>query len=126
MPQAGRAEMNVVQVDEPQLVVMLHFMTPFMAVQPIFESPLARPQALQRTMASQLLIDLLRDRPGAHGLLLASIEQDGNDQNFFFCYTPVRIRISGFDQDFEIFSPPYRSGFIDCLRCRSGFSHFRV
>lgn len=69
--------MSVVEVEDPQLVVLLHFMSPFMAVQPVFESPLARPATLQGSIASQLLIDLLRDRPGAHGMLLASIEQDG-------------------------------------------------
>ncbi|KZS18652.1 uncharacterized transmembrane protein DDB_G0289901 [Daphnia magna] len=76
LPQTGRASMSVVEVDDPQLVILLHFMTPFMAIQPIFESPLARPASLQGSMASQLLIDLLRDRPGAHGMLLVSIEQD--------------------------------------------------
>lgn len=76
LPQTGRASMSVVEVEDPQLVVLLHFMSPFMAVQPVFESPLARPATLQGSIASQLLIDLLRDRPGAHGMLLASIEQD--------------------------------------------------
>ena len=70
--------MTVVEVDDPQPMIMLHFMTPLMAVQPVFESPLARPAALQRNMATQLLVDLLRDRPGAHGMLLVSIEQEGN------------------------------------------------
>ena len=69
--------MSVVEVDEPQLVILLHFMTPFMAIQPVFESPLARPASLQGQLASQLLVDLLRDRPGSHGMLLVSIEQDG-------------------------------------------------
>lgn len=78
LPQTGRASMSVVEVEDPQLVILLHFMSPFMAVQPVFESPLARPASLQGSIASQLLIDLLRDRPGAHGMLLASIEQDGN------------------------------------------------
>lgn len=77
LPQTGRASMSVVEVDDPQLIILLHFMTPFMAIQPVFESPLARPASLQGSMASQLLIDLLRDRPGAHGMLLVSIEQDG-------------------------------------------------
>ena len=72
--------MSVVEVDDPQLIILLHFMTPFMAIQPVFESPLARPASLQGSMASQLLIDLLRDRPGAHGMLLVSIEQDGKLQ----------------------------------------------
>lgn len=82
LPQTGRASMSVVEVDDPQLVILLHFMTPFMAIQPIFESPLARPASLQGSMASQLLIDLLRDRPGAHGMLLVSIEQDGKPHQF--------------------------------------------
>ncbi len=69
--------MSVVEVDDPQLVILLHFMTPFMSIQPVFESPLARPASIQGSMASQLLIDLLRDRPGSHGMLLVSIEQDG-------------------------------------------------
>ena len=77
LPQTGRASMSVVEVDEPQLVILLHFMTPFMAIQPVFESPLARPASLQGQLASQLLVDLLRDRPGSHGMLLVSIEQDG-------------------------------------------------
>lgn len=77
LPQTGRASMSVVEVDDPQLIILLHFMTPFMSIQPVFESPLARPASLQGSMASQLLIDLLRDRPGAHGMLLVSIEQDG-------------------------------------------------
>lgn len=77
LPQTGRASMGVVEVEDPQLIILLHFMTPFMAIQPVFESPLARPASLQGSMASQLLIDLLRDRPGAHGMLLVSIEQDG-------------------------------------------------
>lgn len=77
LPQTGRASMSVVEVEDPQLIILLHFMTPFMAIQPVFESPLARPGQLQGSMASQLLIDLLRDRPGAHGMLLVSIEQDG-------------------------------------------------
>ena len=80
LPQTGRASMSVVEVDDPQLIILLHFMTPFMAIQPVFESPLARPASLQGSMASQLLIDLLRDRPGAHGMLLVSIEQDGKLQ----------------------------------------------
>ncbi|KAK4002415.1 hypothetical protein OUZ56_004243 [Daphnia magna] len=90
LPQTGRASMSVVEVDDPQLVILLHFMTPFMAIQPIFESPLARPASLQGSMASQLLIDLLRDRPGAHGMLLVSIEQDGKHPSIyvFTCSTP--------------------------------------
>jgi hypothetical protein len=84
LPQTGRASMSVVEVDDPQLIILLHFMTPFMAIQPIFESPLARPASLQGSMASQLLIDLLRDRPGAHGMLLVSIEQDGESINSRF------------------------------------------
>ncbi len=88
MPQGQRCdrrEVNIqcLDVDDPQLMIMLHFMTPFMSVQPVFESPLARPAALQRTMASQLLSDLLRERPGAHGMLLVSIEQDGGSDRRF-------------------------------------------
>ncbi len=78
--------MSVVEVDDPQLIILLHFMTPFMSIQPVFESPLARPASLQGSMASQLLIDLLRDRPGAHGMLLVSIEQDGKLKFIHCCY----------------------------------------
>lgn len=81
--------MSFVDVQDPQLVVLLHFMTPFMAIQPVFESPLARPASLQGNMASQLLVDLLRDRPGAHGMLLASIESDGKSSSFFVYFLCV-------------------------------------
>ena len=84
LPATNRTtQLSFVDVQEPQLVVLLHFMTPFMSIQPVFESPLARPASLQGSMASQLLVDLLRDRPGAHGMLLVSIESDG--ESCFFC-----------------------------------------
>jgi len=52
-------------------------MTPMEPIEPVLESPLARPLAQQKTAASDLLTEVGSAKTAIEGMLLSNMEKDG-------------------------------------------------
>ena len=73
----GPSFLSVLEVDDPKLCVLLHLMTPMEPIEPVLESPLARPLAQQKTAASDLLTEVGSAKTAIEGMLLSNMEKDG-------------------------------------------------
>lgn len=78
LAEKGPSFLNVLEVDDPKLCVLLHLMTPMEPIEPVLESPLARPLAQQKTAASDLLTEVGSAKTAMEGMLLSNMEKNGN------------------------------------------------
>ncbi|XP_069695107.1 uncharacterized protein [Periplaneta americana] len=76
LAEKGPSFLNVLEVDDPKLCVLLHLMTPMEPIEPVLESPLARPLAQQKTAASDLLTEVGSAKTAMEGMLLANMEKN--------------------------------------------------
>ncbi|KAJ9582498.1 hypothetical protein L9F63_003191 [Diploptera punctata] len=76
LAEKGPSFLNVLEVDDPKLCVLLHLMTPMEPIEPVMESPLARPLAQQKTAASDLLTEVGSAKTAMEGMLLANMEKN--------------------------------------------------
>lgn len=53
-------------------------MTPMEPIEPVLESPLARPLTQQKTAASDLLTEVGSAKTAMEGMLLSNMEKNGN------------------------------------------------
>jgi hypothetical protein len=79
LAEKGPSFLNVLKVDDPKLCVLLHLMTPLEPIEPVLESPLARPLAQQKTAASDLLTEVGSAKTAMEGMLLSNMEKNGSD-----------------------------------------------
>ncbi|XP_049846172.1 uncharacterized protein LOC126469865 isoform X2 [Schistocerca serialis cubense] len=68
--------LSVLEVDDPKLCVLLHLMTAMEPIEPVLESPLARPLAQQKTAASDLLCEVGSAKTASEGMLLSNMEKN--------------------------------------------------
>ncbi|PSN53341.1 hypothetical protein C0J52_04087 [Blattella germanica] len=76
LAEKGPSFLNVLEVDDPKLCVLLHLMTPMEPIEPVLESPLARPLAQQKTAASDLLTEVGSAKTAMEGMLLSNMEKN--------------------------------------------------
>jgi len=69
--------LGVLEVEDPKQCVLIHLMSMMESIEPMLESPLARPLQQQRTAASELLADIGRTKTAAEGMLLSNMEKNG-------------------------------------------------
>ncbi|KAL0276165.1 UNVERIFIED_CONTAM: hypothetical protein PYX00_003789 [Menopon gallinae] len=70
------SQLNVLEVDDPKQCVMIHLMTLMEPIEPLLESPLAKPLAQQRGAASELLAEIGQTKTAVEGMLLSNIEKN--------------------------------------------------
>ncbi|XP_067000199.1 uncharacterized protein [Anabrus simplex] len=68
--------LSVLEVDDPKLCVLLHLMTPQEPIDPVLESPLAKPWQEQKTAASDLLSEVGSAKTAMEGMLLSNMEKN--------------------------------------------------
>ncbi|XP_023702991.1 uncharacterized protein LOC111862102 isoform X4 [Cryptotermes secundus] len=76
LAEKGPSFLNVLEVDDPKLCVLLHLMTPMEPIEPVLESPLARPLTQQKTAASDLLTEVGSAKTAMEGMLLSNMEKN--------------------------------------------------
>lgn len=68
--------LSVLEVDDPKLCVLVHLMSPLEPIEPVMESPLAKPLQQQRTAASDLLSEVGSAHTAIEGMLLSNMESN--------------------------------------------------
>ena len=71
------SQLNVLEVDDPKQCVMIHLMTLMEPIEPLLESPLARPLLQQKGAASELLQEIGQTKTAVEGMLLSNMEKNG-------------------------------------------------
>ncbi|XP_015120912.1 uncharacterized protein LOC107043784 isoform X2 [Diachasma alloeum] len=66
--------LSVLEVEDPKQCVLAHFMTPLEPLDPIVESPLARPLVLQRDTAAELIAEIAPS--ASQSILLTNMERN--------------------------------------------------
>ncbi|XP_063991289.1 uncharacterized protein LOC135169842 isoform X6 [Diachasmimorpha longicaudata] len=66
--------LSVLEVEDPKQCVLAHFMTPLEPLDPIVESPLARPLVLQRDAAAELIAEIAPS--ASQSILLTNMERN--------------------------------------------------
>lgn len=69
--------LSILEVEDPKQCVMIHLMTLMEPIEPLLESPLAKPLQQQRGAASELLSEIGRTKTAAEGMLLSNMEKNG-------------------------------------------------
>lgn len=70
------SQLNVLEVDDPKQCVMIHLMTLMEPIEPMLESPLARPLLQQKGAASELLQEIGQTKTAVEGMLLSNMEKN--------------------------------------------------
>lgn len=78
------SQLNVLEVDDPKQCVMIHLMTLMEPIEPLLESPLAKPFVEQNVAASELLAEIGQSKTAVEGMLLSNIERNGILKNNFY------------------------------------------
>ncbi|CAH2047496.1 unnamed protein product, partial [Iphiclides podalirius] len=68
--------LSILEIADPKLCILAHLMSPLEPIEPILESPLAKPLMKQRTAASELLSDVAQANTAVGGMLLANMEKN--------------------------------------------------
>ncbi|KAK7869359.1 hypothetical protein R5R35_012903 [Gryllus longicercus] len=68
--------LSVLEVDDPKLCVLLHLMSPLEPIEPVMESPLAKPLQQQKSAASDLLSEIGSAHTAIEGMLLSNMEKN--------------------------------------------------
>ncbi|CAH0719841.1 unnamed protein product, partial [Brenthis ino] len=68
--------LSILEVADPKLCILAHLMSPLEPIEPILESPLAKPLTKQKTAASELLNDVAHANTAVGGMLLANMEKN--------------------------------------------------
>ena len=69
--------LSVLEVEDPKQCVLIHLMTLMEPIEPLLESPLARPLQQQKTAASDLLSEIGKTKTATEGMLLSNMEKNG-------------------------------------------------
>ena len=80
-PEKGMAtktqnSLSILEVADPKLCILAHLMSPLEPIEPILESPLAKPLMKQKTAAGELLSDVAHANTAVGGMLLANMEKN--------------------------------------------------
>ncbi|CAF4850433.1 unnamed protein product [Pieris macdunnoughi] len=70
------SSLSVLEVADPKLCILAHLMSPLEAIEPILESPLAKPLVKQKMAAGELLNDVAQANTAVGGMLLANMEKN--------------------------------------------------
>ncbi|XP_052755269.1 uncharacterized protein LOC113509749 isoform X1 [Galleria mellonella] len=68
--------LSILEVADPKLCILAHLMSPLEPIEPILESPLAKPLMKQKTAAGELLNDVAQANTAVGGMLLANMERN--------------------------------------------------
>lgn len=68
--------LNILEVEDPNLCVLIHLMGNFEPIDPIMESPMAIPSHKQRATACDLMNDISAGKCVKEGILLSTIEKN--------------------------------------------------
>ncbi|XP_034944410.1 uncharacterized protein [Chelonus insularis] len=68
--------LSVLEVEDPKQCVLAHFMTPLEPLDPIVESPVARPLVLQRDTAAELIAEIAPS--ASQSILLTNMERNAD------------------------------------------------
>lgn len=71
------SQLNVLEIDNPKQCVMIHLMSLMEPIEPLLESPLAKPFSKQKGAASELLAEIGQSKTAVEGMLLSNIEKNG-------------------------------------------------
>ncbi|VVD00634.1 unnamed protein product [Leptidea sinapis] len=72
----NQGSLSVLEVADPKLCILAHLMSPLEPIEPILESPLAKPIIKQKTAAGELLNDVAQANTAVGGMLLANMEKN--------------------------------------------------
>ncbi|XP_037969632.2 uncharacterized protein LOC105394757 isoform X3 [Plutella xylostella] len=73
---AAQNALSILEVADPKLCILAHLMSPLEPIEPILESPLAKPLLKQRTAAEELLNGVVTANTAVGGMLLANMEKN--------------------------------------------------
>ncbi|KAL4709638.1 hypothetical protein ACJJTC_007369 [Scirpophaga incertulas] len=68
--------LSILEIADPKLCILAHLMSPLEPIEPILESPLAKPLIRQKTAAGELLNDVAQANTAVGGMLLANMEKN--------------------------------------------------
>lgn len=68
--------LSILEVADPKLCILAHLMSPLEPIEPILESPLAKPIIRQKLAAGELLNDVAQANTAVGGMLLANMERN--------------------------------------------------
>lgn len=68
--------LSILEVADPKLCILAHLMSPLEPIEPILESPLAKPIIKQKMAAGELLNDVAQANTAVGGMLLANMEKN--------------------------------------------------
>lgn len=86
--------LSVLEVEDPKQCILAHFMTPMEALDPLVESPVARPLVLQRDTAAELLAEVAPS--ASQSILLTNMERNA-DFPFITYYVVNKQKIDPVD-----------------------------
>ncbi|XP_068634009.1 uncharacterized protein [Battus philenor] len=68
--------LSILEIADPKLCILAHLMSPLEPIEPILESPLAKPLIKQKMAAGELLSDIAQANTAVGGMLLANMEKN--------------------------------------------------
>ncbi|KAJ0183476.1 hypothetical protein K1T71_001452 [Dendrolimus kikuchii] len=75
---AAQNSLSILEVADPKLCILAHLMSPLEPIEPILESPLAKPLIKQKTAAGELLTEVAQANTAVGGMLLANMEKNAD------------------------------------------------
>ncbi|CAG9787634.1 unnamed protein product [Diatraea saccharalis] len=76
MTKIVQSSLSILEVADPKLCILAHLMSPLEPIEPILESPLAKPLIKQKMAAGELLNDVAQANTAVGGMLLANMEKN--------------------------------------------------
>ncbi|XP_013173476.1 PREDICTED: uncharacterized protein LOC106122140 isoform X1 [Papilio xuthus] len=73
---ATQNSLSILEIADPKLCILAHLMSPLEPIEPILESPLAKPLIKQKMAAGELLSDIAQANTAVGGMLLANMEKN--------------------------------------------------
>ncbi|XP_073954903.1 uncharacterized protein [Choristoneura fumiferana] len=67
--------LSILEVADPKLCILAHLMSPLEPIEPILESPMAKPLIKQKVAAAELLTEVAQANSAVGGMLLANMER---------------------------------------------------
>ncbi|PZC78192.1 uncharacterized protein LOC110376076 isoform X1 [Helicoverpa armigera] len=68
--------LSILEIADPKLCILAHLMSPLEPIEPILESPLAKPLIRQKAAAGELLNEVAQANTAVGGMLLANMEKN--------------------------------------------------
>lgn len=68
--------LSILEIADPKLCILAHLMSPLEPIEPILESPLAKPIIRQKAAAGELLNEVAVANTAVGGMLLANMEKN--------------------------------------------------